>query len=82
LNQHGKASDLNDGALGSYIYLLQTRDKEDSGLVASMIGEGSVFIIITFAALSACVVETIYILKKKRQFKGTQGTGAQSNDEE
>ena len=44
--------DLNEDAGGDYIYLLQTRDREDSGLVASMIGEGSVLIIITFAAVS------------------------------
>ena len=82
LNQHGEASDLNDGASGAYIYLLQTRDRQDSGLVASMIGEGSVLIIITFAAVSACVVEGLYILKKKRQYKGSQGTGKNSDSEE
>jgi hypothetical protein len=82
LNQHGKASDLNDGTLGSYIYLLQTRDKTDQNALASMIGEGSVLIIITFAAVSACVVEWIYIVKKKRQYKEKQGAGTQSNSEE
>ena len=82
LDQHGKASDVNYGALGDYIYLLQTRDKQDSGLVASMIGEGSVLIIITFAAVSACVVEGIYIIKKKRQRKERQGKDTQSNGEE
>ena len=79
LDQHGDASDLNDGAGGDYIYLLQTRDREDSGLVASMIGEGSVLIIITFAAVSACVVEGIYIIKKKRQAKESRNTDTQSN---
>ena len=67
LNQHGEASDLNDGAGGDYIYLLQTRDKADSGLVASMISEGSIFVIITFTVISACVI--IYIAFRKRQNK-------------
>ena len=82
LDQNGKASDLNDGAAGSYIYLLQTRDRQDSGLVASMIGEGSVLIIITFAAVSACIIEGIYIIKKKRQYKENNNTGTQSNSDE
>jgi hypothetical protein len=82
LNQHGKASDLNDGASGSYIYLLQTRDKNDQGLVASMIGEGSVLIIITFTAVTACIVEGLYILKKKRQYKESHDTGEKSNSGE
>ena len=84
LNQHGKASDLNKGCgyQSDYIYLLQTRDKGDSGLVASMIGEGSVLIIISFAAVSACVIEGIYIVRKKRQYKKTHNTGAKSSGEE
>jgi hypothetical protein len=82
LNQKGKASDLNKGAGGDYIYLLQTRDKQDSGLVASMIGEGSVLIIITCAAVSACIIEGIYIVKKKRQYKESHGAGTQSNSGE
>ena len=82
LNQNGKASDLNDGAAGSYIYLLITRDKMDQGLVASMMGEGSVLIIITFAAVSACVVESLYIIKKKRQRKENCDTNTQSKDNE
>jgi hypothetical protein len=77
LDQNGKPSDLNKGCgyQSDYIYLLQTRDKNDQGLVASMIGEGSVLIIITFAAVSACIVEGLYILKKKRQYKGSHDTG-------
>ena len=84
LNQYGNPSDLNKGcgAHSDYIYLLQTRDKEDAGLVASMIGEGSVLIIITFAAVSACVIEGIYIVKKKRQHKQSHNTGTQPNSEE
>ena len=84
LNQNDKPSDLNKGCgyQSDYIYLLQTRDKEDSGLVASMIGEGSVLIIITFAAVSACIIEGIYIAKKKRQYKENHNTGAQFNSKE
>jgi hypothetical protein len=74
--------DLNKGAGGDYIYLLQTRDRQDSGLVASMIGEGSVLIIITFAAVSACIIEGIYIMKQKRQYKENSNTGGQSNSGE
>jgi hypothetical protein len=84
LNQNDKPSDLNKGCgyQSDYIYLLQTRDKEDSGLVASMIGEGSVLIIITFAAVSACIIEGIYIAKKKRQYKENHNTDAQFNSKE
>jgi hypothetical protein len=84
LNQHGKPSDLNKGCgdQSDYIYLLQTRDKEDSGLVASMIGEGSVLIIITFAAVSACVIEGIYIVRKKRQYKERHDASTQSDNVE
>lgn len=82
LNQKGKASDLNDGALGDYIYLLQTRDKNEQNLVASMIGEGSVFMIVAFVAISVCVVETLYIVKKKRERKEKQSESTQSASEE
>jgi hypothetical protein len=82
LNQHGKASDLNEGAFGSYVYLLQTRDKEDSVVVASMIGEGSVLVLITFVAVSICIIETIYIVKKKRQYKAGLDTDKQVDSEE
>ena len=84
VNQKGKSSDLNKncGYQSDYIYLLQTRDKTGQGLVASMIGEGSVLIIVTFAALSACVVESIYIIKKKRQINENSGSGQNSNSED
>jgi hypothetical protein len=82
LDQYGEPSDLNDGAAGSYIYLLVTRDKVEQKVTASMIGEGSVLIIITFAALSACVIEGIYIAKQKRQYKESRDTSRQSNSGE
>jgi hypothetical protein len=47
-----------------------------------MIGEGSVLIIITFASVSACIIEGIYIVKKKRQYKECANTGTKSNSEE
>ena len=73
---------MNDGAFGAYIYLLQTRDKNDQGFVASMIGEGSVLTIITFAAVSACVVEGLYIIKKKRKRKKGNEAGTQAERED
>jgi hypothetical protein len=47
-----------------------------------MIGEGSVLIIITCVAVSACAVEGLYILKKKRQHKEKQAAGKQSSSDE
>ena len=61
---------------------MQIRDKNDQGLVASMIGEGSVLIIITFVAVSACVVEGFYIVKRKRKCKEGHDTVAQAESEE
>jgi hypothetical protein len=70
LDKNGNASDLNYGAGGDYIYLLQTRDKQDeSSIVASMIGSGSVFVIISFAVISLGVIAWICILQKKRHVK-------------
>ena len=47
-----------------------------------MIGEGSVLIIITFAAVSVCVVEGLYIVKKKRKCKEGHDTTAQAESGE
>jgi hypothetical protein len=47
-----------------------------------MIGEGSVLIIISCAAVSACIIEGMYIVKKKRQYKESHDTGTQSNSGE
>ena len=70
LDQHGKPSDLNDGALGDYIYLLQTRDKEDANAIASMIGKGSVIVIIACTMISVGVILWLYFIQKKRDVKG------------
>ena len=70
LDQNGKPSDLNDGALGDYIYLLQTRDKEDANAIASMIGNGSVIVIIACTMISVGVILWLYFIQKKRDVKG------------
>jgi hypothetical protein len=82
LNRHGEASDLNDGALGDYIYLLQTRDKTDeNSIIASMIGNGSLVIIIAFAAVSAVVIAWICIAQKKRRVE-TGADGVKDSESE
>lgn len=82
LNQDGKPSDLNDGAFGYYIYLLQTKDNLDQSLLASMIGEGSIFIIIACVVVSVSIVVALYIHKKKRERKETNNINTQPNNKE
>lgn len=65
VNQKDKASDLNDGALGDYIYLIQYKDENAEPLVASMIGDGSVMAIIGFASASAVFMLIFYYRKKR-----------------
>ena len=67
LNQKDKASDLNDGAGGDYIYLLITRDRQDAKGIASMMGNGSVIIIGAFALVSAVAIAWICIAQKKKR---------------
>ena len=70
INQHGEASDLNDGALGDYIYLLQTRDKNDQKMLASMIGDGSWVIVAVFALASVGAIVVVCIVsQRKRRIK-------------
>ena len=67
LNQNGKPSDLNAGAGGDYIYLLQTRDKlDDSAATASMLGNGSVIIVAVFTLISVGAIVTVCIVNKRR----------------
>lgn len=81
LNQNDKPSDLNDGATGDYIYLLITRDKQDAKGVASMIGNGSVVIIVAFVLLSAGAITWICIAqKKKRRMAVTVGAESTIDD--
>ena len=69
LNQYDKGSDLNDncGYQSDYIYLLQTRDRQDAKGVASMIGNGSIIIIVAFVLLSAGAITWICIAQKKNR---------------
>ena len=67
LDRNDKPSDLNDGATGDYIYLLQTRDRLDENSTASMIGNGSVIVVIAFAVISIGAVVAVYVVHKKRQ---------------
>lgn len=74
LNQNGEASDLNDGAGGDYIYLLQTRDKTDENGTASMIGAGSIALIAVFAVVSLGAIATILLIQRKRCIKTSADT--------
>ena len=79
VDENGKSSDLNAGALGDYIYLLQTRDKMDeNSAVGAMLGSGSITAIITFTVISAGVALWICIMKKKRQNKTTVETASEN----
>ena len=72
LDQYGKASDLNKncGRQSDYIYLLQTRDRQDQGgAIASMLGGGSVVAIVAFSAVSAGAIAWVCIAQKKRRLK-------------
>ncbi len=71
LDQHDKASDLNKncGYQSDYIYLLQTRDAEDQKALASMIGNGSVAVVIAFALVSVGAIVAIYVVQKRRRVK-------------
>ena len=81
LDENGQASDLNAGAAGDYIYLLQTRDKEDeSSVVGSISGNGSFVAIITFVVVFAGVVLCFCIMSKKRHAKlNTEAKTASEN---
>jgi hypothetical protein len=73
LNQEDEASDLNAncGLQSDYIYLLQTRDRQDAKGAASMIGNGSVIIISVCAFVSIAAIAGIYIVQKKRRIAAT-----------
>lgn len=79
VNQKDKSSDLNDGAGGDYIYLLLVRDKNDQNALASMIGNGSVIIIVAFALLSVGGIVWICIAKRKRRIASTAGVEIAAN---
>jgi hypothetical protein len=85
LNQYDEGSDLNRncGLQSDYIYLLQTRDKMDgNGSVASMIGEGSIIVIVAFVLVSAGAITWICILQKKRRAMETVNETVEAKNEE
>ena len=70
VNQKDKNSDLNDGAGGDYIYLLQIRDKNDQTALASMMGNGSVIVVIICIIVSVGAIVFVYAKQKKRREQG------------
>ena len=80
LNQYGEASDLNDGAAGDCIYLLQTRDKSDQNMLASMIGSGSPMIVVALFIVSVAIVAWVCVSHKSRVEKSS--TEASNSSEE
>ena len=66
-NQDGNSQDLNEEAGGDYIYLIKVYEYNDNGwLVGSMLGTGSIAVIVAFLVAAAGAV--IYVkLKKKRE---------------
>ena len=66
VNQENKSSDLNAGAAGDYIYLLQIRDEDDQTALASMIGSGSLLVVIALVVVSAGAIAWVSIAQKKR----------------
>ena len=76
LNQDNEASDMNAncGHQSDYIYLLITRDRQDEkAALASMMGNGSIIIIVSFTILSIGAIIWICIVQKKRRIAATAG---------
>lgn len=67
VNQYNKNSDLNDGALGSYIYLIMSKavPENDTYQTASIIGEGSLAAIIMLSVVSIVCASVILVVQKK-----------------
>jgi hypothetical protein len=80
LNQHGEGSDLNSGAGGDYIYLLQTRDKQDEKSIASMIGGGSLMAVLALLMVSVAVIAWVCVAQKKRTASANNGGEESSKD--
>ena len=85
LNQYDEGSDLNDncGYQSDYIYLLQTRDRQDEKQdIASMIGDGSIVAIIAFAVISVGVVVCMFVIPRIRRVKvGAEQAKTEENEE-
>ena len=75
LNQYDEGSDLNDGCgyQSDYIYLLQTRDKEDGKATASIMGNGSIVVVIACVAVSVLAVTVVSVAQKKRRARVEAG---------
>lgn len=82
LNQYGEGSDLNDGAGGDYIYLLQTRDKNDQKMLASMIGDGSLMIVVALFMVSVALIAWVCVSYKKRHKNASASSDGSSEGEE
>ena len=83
LDRNGNSSDLNDGAGGDYIYLLQTRDKKDeNGALASMIGNGSSMIVVAMFVVSVVVIAWICIAQKKRRTNASANAEGRTETDE
>ena len=66
VKQNGKASELNDGAWGDYIYLLQIRETVKSKPLASMIGGGSAIVLVSFTLFSAAAITFLCLWRRKQ----------------
>lgn len=84
LNQHDEASDLNKncGHQSDYIYLLVTRDKEDGKATASMMGDGSVIILVACAVISVGAIAAVYTVQKKRRSSPVAGQNSSTAENE
>ena len=84
LNQYDKASDLNKGCgyQSDYIYLLVTRDKEDGKATASMMGNGSVIILVACAVISVGAIAAVYTVQKKRRSAAVAGQNTSTAENE
>lgn len=85
-NQHDDPSDLNDGAGGDYIYLIQTKERlaniKKHGAISSMIGEGSVIAIAVLSSAVVVAVVWIALAQKKRRTRMLEKTVEHDTDHE
>ena len=79
VKQDGKPSDLNDGAFGDYIYLLITRDKTDLGVIASIMGSGSIPAIIVCAAISVGTIAWVCVMQRRKRREKVGVTAAEGD---
>ena len=84
LNQHDEGSDLNRncGLHSDYIYLLITRDKQDEKAIASMIGGGSLMIVVALFMVSVSVIAWVCVSQKKRRKGANNSTDTAAQEEQ